>query len=68
MKVAIYSRVIDNDQQNEVQYLFDELRRQNIEPVIYASFFEQIRIRISVCCRLFSFSRIRGPGCIQLIL
>jgi len=42
MKVAIYSRIIDSDQQNEVQFLFDELRRQNIEPVIFHSFFEKI--------------------------
>ena len=42
MKVAIYSRIIDNDQQNEVQFLFDELHRQHIEPVIFHSFFEKI--------------------------
>jgi NAD+ kinase len=41
MKVAIYSRIIDNDQQNEVQHLLDELRQQHIEPVIYHSFFEK---------------------------
>jgi NAD+ kinase len=42
MKVAIYSRIIDDEQQNEVQQLFDELRRKNIEPVIYHPFFEKI--------------------------
>lgn len=43
MKVAIYSRVINDDEQGEVQHLFDELSRQHIEPVIYHSFFEQNR-------------------------
>jgi len=42
MKVAIYSRIIDDEQQIEVQHLFDELRRQNIEPVVYHSFMEKV--------------------------
>jgi NAD+ kinase len=43
MKVAIYSRVIDYDQKGEVQQLFDELGKENIELVIYEPFFETIR-------------------------
>ena len=43
MKVAIYSRVIDFDQQADVQQLFDELARNNIQSVIYYPFFETIR-------------------------
>lgn len=43
MKVAIYSRVIDNEQQPDVQLLFDELAKENIEPVIYHPFFEAIK-------------------------
>lgn len=43
MKVAIYSRVIDYDQKGEVQQLFDELGKENIELVIYQPFFETIR-------------------------
>ena len=42
MKVAIYSRVIDQDDYSEIQNLFDELNSLQIEPVIYQSFFEQI--------------------------
>jgi NAD+ kinase len=42
MKVAIYSRIIDDAQHSEVQQLFDELKRQQIEPVIYHSFLEKI--------------------------
>lgn len=43
MKVAIYSRVIDSDQQADVQELFTELTRNNIKAVIYFPFFETIR-------------------------
>jgi len=43
MKVAIYSRVIDPDQQADVQELFTELTRNNIKAVIYYPFFETIR-------------------------
>jgi NAD+ kinase len=43
MKVAIYSRVIESDQQSDLQQLFDELNRNNIKSVIYYPFFETIR-------------------------
>jgi NAD+ kinase len=43
MKVAIYSRVIDYEQQNEVQRLFDELIRQRLQPVVHEPFLEKIR-------------------------
>jgi NAD+ kinase len=42
MKVAIYSRVVDYEQQSGVQRLFDELIRQNLQPVIYQPFLEKI--------------------------
>jgi NAD+ kinase len=42
MKVAIYSRVIDQDDYSEIQNLFDELNSLQIEPVIFQAFFEQI--------------------------
>ena len=42
MKVAIYSRVIEYEQQGGVQRLFDELIRQHLQPVIYQPFLEQI--------------------------
>jgi NAD+ kinase len=41
MKVAIYSRAIDQDRPVEVQQLFDELTRHNIQPVIYQPFHAQ---------------------------
>ena len=43
MKVAIYSRVIDEDQYNKVQQLLDELDKENIQPVIYKPFYEMIQ-------------------------
>jgi NAD+ kinase len=42
MKVAIYSRVIDYEQQSSVQRLFDELIRQHLKPVIHEPFLEKI--------------------------
>ncbi|NML19757.1 NAD kinase [Pseudoflavitalea sp. G-6-1-2] len=43
MKVAIYSRVIENELKADVQQLLDELAKENIEPVIYHPFFETIK-------------------------
>jgi len=43
MKVAIYSRVIDFDQQSEIQQMMDELVKENVEPVIFQPFFEKIK-------------------------
>ncbi|MDE3249711.1 MAG: NAD kinase [Bacteroidota bacterium] len=42
MKVAIYSRVMDWDHRTEVQDLFDELAKQQITPVIFRPYFEQL--------------------------
>ncbi|MDR3715538.1 MAG: NAD kinase [Puia sp.] len=42
MKVAIYSRIMDYDQQSGVQRLFDELIRQHVQPVIHQPFLEKI--------------------------
>ncbi|MBL7729988.1 MAG: NAD kinase [Chitinophagaceae bacterium] len=48
MKAAIYSRVFEDGQQNDVQQFFDELAVQKIEPVIFSSFFEQIKNKINL--------------------
>ncbi|HVV03988.1 MAG TPA: NAD(+)/NADH kinase, partial [Puia sp.] len=42
MKVAIYSRVIEYEQQSGVQRLFDELIKQQLQPVIHQPFLEKI--------------------------
>ena len=43
MKAAIYSRVMEQDQQENVQLFFDELAKQKIKPLIYEQFFDQIK-------------------------
>lgn len=55
MKVAIYSRVPENEQHNEVQFLIEELKRQHIEPVIYQSFFEKVRASIPLSSSISLF-------------
>jgi len=58
MKVAIYSRVIDDDQYSKVQQLLDELAKENIQPVIYKPFYEMIQsaVRFSDKTTVFSDS------------
>ena len=46
MKAAIYSRIMEEDQKEDVQIFFDELAKQKIEPVIFHLFFEQIKDNI----------------------
>ena len=48
MKVAIYSRVMEEDQRQDVQLFFDELEKQKLQPVIFRSFAEQIKDKISL--------------------
>lgn len=56
MMAAIYSRVMDDGQQAEVQAFFDELARQKIEPVIHQPFYEQIKERINLAHDTKTFS------------
>ena len=42
MKVAIYSRIIEENERPEVQQLLDELQRLKIDSIIYQSFYDQI--------------------------
>ena len=58
MKVAIYSRVIDDDQYSKVQQLLDELDKENIHPIIYKPFYEMIQssVRFSEKTTLFNDS------------
>ena len=41
MKVAIYSRGVENDQMRDIQQLFADLSANGIEPVFYQDFFNQ---------------------------
>jgi NAD+ kinase len=58
MKAAIYSRLMDDEQQKDVQLFFDELANQQIEPVIFHNFFEQIKdsIHLPADTKTFSLS------------
>jgi len=48
MKVAIYSRVFDRAQKEDVQLFFDELKKQKLKPIIFHSFYEQIKNHIDL--------------------
>jgi len=56
LKVAIYSRVLESTQQRDVQLFFDELDREQIVPVVFKSFFEEIRAHLSLPDNLETFS------------
>lgn len=56
MKVAIYSRVLDFQFRDEVQSLFNELTRYNIEPIIYQPFFEQIISSVHLSNNITTFN------------
>lgn len=58
MKAAIYSRLMEESQRENVQVFFDELEKQKIEPVIFQQFFEQIKhsIRLPADTAVFSLS------------
>jgi NAD+ kinase len=47
MKVAIYSRVFEQDQQSDIQKLLQQLSHNNITPVLYNDFYDQIKDKIS---------------------
>jgi NAD+ kinase len=55
MKAAIYSRLMEDEQQKDIQLFFDELTIQKIRPVIFLPFFEQIRDKIKLPAETFTF-------------
>jgi NAD+ kinase len=57
MKLAIYSRLIDWEQVQEVQQFFNELAAKKIQPVIYHPYFEQILSRIQLPPNTTTFSQ-----------
>ncbi|MEO8403912.1 MAG: NAD kinase [Chitinophagaceae bacterium] len=56
MKAAIYSRLMEDDQKENIQIFFDELTRQKIEPIIFDQFFEQIKNTIQLPATTTTFS------------
>jgi NAD+ kinase len=55
MKAAIYSRLMEDEQQKDIQLFFDELTNQKIRPVIFLPFFEQIKDKIKLPAETFTF-------------
>ena len=56
MKAAIYSRIMEAEQKENVQLFFDELAKQKITPVIFQHFFDQIQSEIKLPSTTSTFS------------
>jgi NAD+ kinase len=56
LKVAIYSRLLESTQQKDVQVFFDELKKEGIIPVIFDSFFNEVKSRLSLPSSIETFS------------
>jgi NAD+ kinase len=69
MKVAIYSRIMEDDQRENVQVFFDELERLKIKALIFEQFFEQIKnsIRLPEDTTTFSLAE-QLSGEIEVII
>jgi NAD+ kinase len=57
MKAAIYSRVMIDEQQQDLQLFFDELDKQKITPVIFQPFFNEIKEKIKLSGSIETFSQ-----------
>jgi NAD+ kinase len=56
LKVAIYSRVLDSTQQHNIQFFFDELSKEGIQPVIFSEYFEQLASHLTLPADTETFS------------
>jgi NAD+ kinase len=56
MKIAIYSRGIENNQQNDMQLLLEELAAYKIEPVFYQDFFNQFYSALNITQKYSTFN------------
>jgi NAD+ kinase len=56
LKVAIYSRVLETEQQPDIQVLFDELKREKVTPVVYKPFLQELKDHISLPSNTETFS------------
>lgn len=48
MKVAIYSRVLEDSQQKDLQLFFNELEKLQIEPMIFIDYYEEIKDQVKL--------------------
>ncbi|HEU4470234.1 MAG TPA: NAD kinase [Flavisolibacter sp.] len=56
MKVAIYSRVLESTQQKDVQLFFDELGKEQIIPVVFEPFFQEVSLHLTLPGGIETFS------------
>ncbi len=56
MKIAIYSRGIENDQLKDLNLLLEELAHNNIEPVFFQDFFNQFYSAINIETKYSTFN------------
>jgi NAD+ kinase len=56
LKVAVYSRILEPGQQKDVQLFFDELQKEDIEPVIFRQFYDEIKHHIKLPAQFSIFS------------
>jgi NAD+ kinase len=56
MKAAIYSRVLEEEQIPDVQLFFDELAKQKIEPVVFQSYYDQLKDNVNLAPGTQTFS------------
>lgn len=56
MKIAIYSRGIENNQLQDINLLLKELVNLGAEPVFYQDFFNQIYAAVNIDCKYSTFN------------
>ena len=56
MKIAIYSRGIENDQLKDIESLLEELTTHEVEPVIFQDFFNQFYSAIKMPAKYSTFA------------
>ncbi len=56
MKIAIYSRGIENNQLNDIEFLLNELAKHQVEAVIFQDFFNLFYSAISITCKYSTFT------------
>lgn len=62
MKAAIYSRVMEPEQRDDLQVFFDELGRRQFEPVIFADYYQQIKDTIRLPHNISTFTSAADLG------
>ena len=56
MKIAIYSRGIENDQHKDIEAFMEELKKYNVEPVFFQDFFNQFYSSVNMQGKYSTFN------------